>query len=83
MKNNNEENSVVIYSGTDWQANMVKSLLEAAEIKAFTKDSHMGTIAPFHFMGGNVGAVKVIILEKDIKRAKAIIEEYKQNMSED
>ncbi|MDD2584469.1 MAG: DUF2007-related protein [Bacteroidales bacterium] len=82
MKQNREENSTVIYSGSDWQANMVKSLLEAADIKAFIKDGHMGTIAPFHFMGSNTGAVKVLILEKDINRAKEIIEKYEQNRSD-
>lgn len=78
----NKDNSIIIFSGSDWQANMVKSMLEAADIRAFIKDGFMGTIAPWYVGGGGAGAVKVIILKKDIEKAKSIIQEYEQNSSE-
>lgn len=78
-----EDNSIVVFSGSDWQANMVKSLLEASEIKAFIKDSYMGTLAPWYVSGGGAGAVKVVISKIDVDKAKLIIAEYEQNRSKD
>jgi len=45
----NEDSPVEVFDGTAWQAGMVKSLLENAEIASFLKDEIMGTFYPCAF----------------------------------
>jgi len=75
----NEDNSIVVFSGTTWQSQMVKSLLETSGISAYIKDEIIGTLAPW-YSGGGGAAVKVVILNKDLDKARPIIEKYEQNM---
>ncbi len=76
----NENNSIVVFLGTEWQAQMVKGLLEASDITAFIKDEIIGTLLPYS--GGGSISVKVVIQHKDIEKAKPIVEEYMKNMQE-
>jgi len=68
--------SVVVYTGTSTDANFVKSLLEGDGITTSLLDEMMGTLAPWVIAHGGVGAVKVIVSEKDSDRAKLIIQEF-------
>ncbi|MGE5406308.1 MAG: DUF2007-related protein [Methanosarcina sp.] len=78
MKTDNQFESVEIYSGTDWQAQMVKNLLENEGINAYIKNEIIGTIAPWYITPG-AGSVSVFISSQDYERAKAIVEEYEKN----
>ena len=80
MKRDNEIEPVEIFSGTIWEAEMVKSLLENAEITAFVKDEIMGTIAPWYSAPGGAGSVKVIVSNLDYDKAKLIVEDYEKNI---
>lgn len=73
MKNDNKVKAIVIYSGSPWEAGLVKSMLEDAGIMTFLKDEAMGSIAPFDVIPGGAGAVKVVIADKDEERAAEII----------
>ncbi len=77
----NKEDSIVIFSGTGWQAQMVKSLLETSGINSFIKDEVIGTLLPWYSGGGGT-SVKVVIQHKDVQKAKAIVEEYERNMQD-
>lgn len=70
---------VEVFSGTSWQAEMVKSLLENAEIKAFVKDGIMGTLNPWWTAPGGAGSVKVFVPNADFELAKQIVSEYEAN----
>ena len=72
---------VQIFAGTTVQAEMVKSLLLDAEIKAFIKDGHMGTMFPFHTAPGAAGSVKVVVSNIDYERAKLIVDDYYKNIN--
>ena len=61
MKTNNEILPVEVFSGTIWEAEMVKSLLENAEIETFLRDENIGTLAPWYSAPGGAGSVKVIV----------------------
>ncbi len=74
---------VQIFAGTTIQAEMVKSLLLNAEIKAFIKDEHMGTMFPFHTAPGAAGSVKVVVSNVDYERAKLIVDDYYKNINSD
>ncbi len=67
---------IEIYSGTLWEAEMVKSLLESAGINSFLKNSVLNSYAldPIKSEG-----VQVMIVESDLTSAVAIVEQFKQN----
>ena len=50
--NNEENNPVDVFAGTAWEAAVVKSLLENAEIEVFLKDEIRGTMVPWHISPG-------------------------------
>jgi hypothetical protein len=80
MKPNNEIEPVEIFAGTIWEAEMVKSLLENAEIEAFLLDENTGTLAPWYTAGGGAGSVKVVVSSLDLENATAIVTEYEKNL---
>ena len=82
MKANQDFDPVEVFSGTPWQAGMVKSLLENAEINAFLKDEIMGTLNPWWTAPGGAGAVKVFVSNLDFDKAIPIVEEYEKNLKE-
>jgi hypothetical protein len=82
MNAEREINPVEIFSGTAWQAEMVKSLLENAEINAFLKDPIIGSISPWYAAPGGAGAVKVYVSGFDSKEAKEVVDQYRKNMLE-
>lgn len=47
MKDRNEELLVEVFSGSPWEAELVKGLLESNGIPASLKDGMMTTIAPY------------------------------------
>ena len=67
---------VEVFDGTQWQATMVKSLLENADIESFLKDSQMGMLAPWNVDGGGAGPVKIFVSSLDVDRAKEVIAQY-------
>ena len=80
MQTNNEIVPVDVFSGTIWEAEMVKSLLEDAEIYTFLKDENTGTLAPWYTAGGGAGSVTVVVSSLDYDKAKSIVAEYEDNM---
>ena len=83
MNKSNKIKPVLVFAGTNWEAGVVKSLLENAEIEAFLKDDLMGTINPWVTEAGGAGAVKVFISSVDIEKAIPIVKEFEKNLKED
>lgn len=79
MKTNDNIIPVEVFSGTILEAEIVKSLLENAEIETFLKDEFMGTLAPWNTAAGGVGSVKIVVSNLNYDKAKIIIAEYKKN----
>jgi hypothetical protein len=69
-----------VFAGTAWQAEMVRSLLENAEIGAFVKDEIMGTFFPWWTAPGGAGSVTVFVSIADYDRAKEIVRGYETNI---
>ena len=67
---------IEVYWGTSMDSGYVKSILEINGIKAFLKDEAMGTIAPWYVTPAGVGAVKVIVLERQVEKAIQIMRSY-------
>lgn len=78
---NKDNNSIIeIFSGTIWEAEMVKSLLENAEIRCFLKNNVLNTnwYDPIISEG-----VKVMISSSAYNISKKIVDNYYKNMQED
>lgn len=83
MKPNNDNEPVEVFAGTSWQAEMVKSLLENAEIEAFLNDGIVGTLAPWWAAPGGAGSVRVFVSTENFDEAKLIVNEYEENLKEE
>lgn len=78
MNSDQEIYPVEVFDGNDWNASMVKSLLDNAEIEAFVKDEKMGVLAPWNVAGGGAGSVKIFVSNVDLQKAKEVIEQYEK-----
>jgi hypothetical protein len=77
MINRDKEVFITAFSGTQWEAEMVKTLLQDAGIQSFFQNSTGNSYA---FEPIFSQSVKVIISESDAIVAKEVIEKYYQNM---
>lgn len=71
--------AIVIFTGTTWQAGMVKSLLGDAGIEAYLFDGVRGTYNPGWNLPGEEGSVRVVVSEEDLADAKIIVSDYELN----
>ena len=78
MNSDQEIYPVEVFDGNDWDASMVKSLLDNAEIEAFIKDEKMGVLAPWNVAGGGAGSVKIFVSNVDLEKAKEVIDQYEK-----
>ncbi|MDP2115364.1 MAG: DUF2007-related protein [Bacteroidota bacterium] len=70
---------VEVFEGNDWEASLLKSLLDNAEIESFTKDERMGVLAPWNVVGGGAGPVKIFVSNIDFDKAKEVVEQYQKS----
>jgi hypothetical protein len=80
MKKNNESEPVEVFTGTIQEAELVKTLLENAEIEVYLKDEIMGTMFPWLAAPGGAGSVKVIVAGENYEKSMSIVEEYIKNI---
>jgi hypothetical protein len=80
MKPDMKVEPVEVFDGTAWQAGVVKSLLENAEIKAYLKDEIMGTLNPWWTAPGGAGSVKLFVSKSNFDIARQIVKEYEKNL---
>ncbi|MBW6491817.1 MAG: DUF2007 domain-containing protein [Lentimicrobium sp.] len=83
MNINIENEPVVIYSGNAWQAGLLKSILDDAEIEAFLKDEIIGTLNPWWTASGGVGSVKVVVDQINYYKAILIVAEFENNLKKE
>jgi hypothetical protein len=78
MDSNQEISAVEIFDGAQWDASLVKSLLDNAEIESFLKDERMGVLAPWNVAGGGAGSVKIFVSSLDYEKAREVIDQYEK-----
>jgi hypothetical protein len=83
MKPNPEIKSVVIFTGTTWQAGMVVSLLGNANIDAYLFEGSRGTYNPGWNLPGEGGSVRVAVSSMNYDEAIPIVDEYIKNLRPD
>jgi hypothetical protein len=79
MNAENKERPVIVFSGTMWEAGLVKSLLENAEITAMFNNEIVGSNQggiPIPFPGGNVS---VVVSSTEYEIAMQVVKDYLAN----
>ena len=69
---------VEIFSGTLWEAELVHSLLTDAGIESFVGNK---AVSDYMLDPIRASAIKVMILDKDIREARLVIEQFTKNQS--
>ncbi|MBV5311912.1 MAG: DUF2007 domain-containing protein [Prolixibacteraceae bacterium] len=78
MDSNQEISAVEVFDGNQWEASLVKSLLDNAEVESFLKDERMGVLAPWNVAGGGAGSVKIFVSSLDYEKAREVIDQYEK-----
>ncbi len=68
MKEQNDSQLVEVFTGTPWEAELIKGLLESNGIQASLKDGIMGTLAPY--LSPEVG---VVVNEGNYEQAMELV----------
>ena len=50
MKEEDYSKAIEVFSGSPWEAEIIKGLLESNDIRCVIKDGIMGTLAPYPFL---------------------------------
>lgn len=72
-KEEDNSKSIEVFSGSPWEAEIIKGLLENGGIKCVIKDGILGTLAPYI-----APAVSVLVVDSQYEAAKEIIKSYKE-----
>lgn len=67
---------VVVFSGTAWQAEELRGILENAGIESFLRDEVMGRIDAPALAAGAIGAVKLVVSAADVARAEEVVRDF-------
>lgn len=70
MNKTDQSKSVEVFSGSSWEAEIIKGLLESNGIRSVVKDGILGTLAPYI-----APAVSLLVTEEDYEEAQKIINE--------
>lgn len=68
MKEEDFSKSVEVFSGSPWEAEIVKGLLETNKIRCVVKDGIMGTLAPYI-----APAVSILVVDTEYEAAMELI----------
>lgn len=74
MKEEDKSKLIDVFTGTLWEAELVKSLLENREIKSVTKDGMVVNLA----LPATAVDVSVLVHEKDYEAAMEVVREYEK-----
>lgn len=77
MKEEDYSKSVEVFSGSPWETEIIKGLLETSGIRCVVKDGILGTLAPYI-----APAVSILVLEDDYEAATEIIRARAEKDSE-
>ena len=68
MKEEDYSKSIEVFSGSPWEAEIIKGLLESNDIRCVINDGIMGTLAPYI-----APAVSVLVTEDEYESATELI----------
>ena len=68
MKEKDYSKSIEVFSGSPWEAEIIKGLLESNDIRCVVKDGIMGTLAPYI-----APAVSILFTEEEYEASTELI----------
>lgn len=71
MKVENKDRFVEVFSGSPWEAELIKGLLESNNIESVLRDGDMAAIAPYY----SGQEVAILVTEKHYESAMELIRE--------
>ena len=71
MKEEDYSKSVEVFSGSPWEAEIIKGLLESNDIRCVVKDGIMGTLAPYI-----APSVSILVTEEEYEGATELIRSH-------
>lgn len=77
---NIKDKIIEVFSGTLWESEMVKSLLQDSEIESFLQNTNLNT---YIYEPIQAAGVKVTILISYYEKAREIVDNYFRNMNND
>ena len=79
MKTEDKSKLIEVFKGSLWEAEMVKSLLDNAEVEAALKDGMVVNVV----LPATAVEVKVLVNEANYEAAMEVVREYENNQSVD
>lgn len=79
MKEEDKSKLVEVYSGSPWEAELVKSLLANNNIEAVAKDEMVVNMV----LPATAIDIRVVVNEKDYETAMEVVREYEKNKDGD
>ena len=73
---NQREQLIELFAGESFEAGRIHSLLVSEGIDAALEGGNLGTWAPHLAVGGGVGAVRVVVRQADVERARKILTDH-------
>ena len=67
------DDPVVVFTGTVWQAEQLRGLLDNAGVESLLRDEVMGRIDAPALAAGAFGAVKLVVAGRDVAHAEQIL----------
>ncbi len=83
MNKDNEHTLVEIFAGKTIDAEIVKTLLQNAEIESYLKDELIGNLVPWNASAGGTAAVKIFISSDDYEKGREVVDDYYKNIHSD
>lgn len=79
MSTEKEITPVQIFSGSDWEVELLKSILTDHQIESYLFNAYSTTINPYAMPTGGDGQVQLMVSSTDVGKAKPLVEEFKKN----
>lgn len=73
-----QDDSIEIFSGSLWEAEMLRTLLNDAQVSNFVLNS---TLKDFMYDPIKAEGVKIMVLERDLEEARQIVSDYLHNLN--
>ena len=70
------EDPVVVFTGTAWQAEQLRGLLDNAGVESFLRDEVMGRIDAPALAAGAIGAVKLVVTREHVAQAEQVLRDF-------
>ena len=80
MINDKEIKPVEVFSGSEWEVGLLKSLLENAEIEVYVNGGISGAKMPWDSLYSK-GGLRITVSSLDYEKAMIVVDDFYKNMN--